>query len=228
MNFLDLCKRLRQEAGGSGTGPASVTDQTGFDKQIVDWIATSYEFIQNLHPTWLFLRKDFEFDTTIGKREYSIADTGITDLRNWKIDQYGDIRYYLKSSGVNAEQYMQFLIWDDYKQIYLFGSTRNASGQPQFCSIHPDKSLDFYLVPDAVYTINGEYWRTPDVMTANTSIPIFPDEFHMIIVWYALTLYGAFDSAEEKYSQGRNEYRKMKLALEFDQLPVVSYGKPLA
>ena len=227
MTFLQLCQRLRQEAGIPGTGPVNVTGQTGFNKQLVEWITDAYEYIQNLHQTWLFLRKDFSFVTTVDKREYSITETGITDLRNWKIDQYGDFRCYLTSSGINSEQYLQYLSWDDYKQIYLFGATRSAPGQPSYCSVHPNKSLDFYLVPNDSYTINGEYFSIPDIMTGNTDNPIFPSSFHLIIVWYALMSYGAFDAAEEKYTFGHSKYRRMKTQLEFDQLPKISFGSPL-
>ena len=49
MNFLSLCQRLRSEARIPGTGPSSVTGQTGELAKIVEWITTAYEDIQANH-----------------------------------------------------------------------------------------------------------------------------------------------------------------------------------
>ena len=227
MNYLELCQRLRQESGVPGTGPASTVDQTGFDKKIVDWIATAYGHIQSLHQTWRFLRQDFEFNTVASQREYSVSDASITNLSRWKINEYGDIRMYLAATGISDEQYIDFVHWDDYRFAYLIGNSRTAEGRPSIVTITPDNNLDFFHVPDAVYTVKGEYWQTPDVFSGNTDEPIIPSRFHMAIVWKALMYYGAYDAADERYSHGQNEYKIMKKRLEFDQLPKITFGGPL-
>ncbi len=45
MNFLSLCQRLRSEARIPGTGPSSVTGQTGELAKIVEWITTAYAVV---------------------------------------------------------------------------------------------------------------------------------------------------------------------------------------
>ena len=97
-----------------------------------------------------------------------------------------------------------------------------------FRSIKPDNSMILYPLPDTVYNINGEFFHKAVVMDDNLDEPQFPDQFHMIVVWRALMLYGAFDAADEKYSHGQNEYKTMLLALESDQLQRVRWGDPLA
>ncbi|RLC09555.1 MAG: hypothetical protein DRI24_21580, partial [Deltaproteobacteria bacterium] len=64
MNFLQLCKRLRQEAGLTGSGPSTVVDQTGISKQIVDWVNTAYVDVLSQHANWHFMQDDFSFNTT--------------------------------------------------------------------------------------------------------------------------------------------------------------------
>ena len=226
MNYLQLAQRLRQESGVPGTGPASVKDQTKFDLQLVNWIATAYEDVQNMHPRWRFLQEDFSFVMTIGKRNYTAVEAGITDLETWKDDYYGGFRRYLQTNA-SDEQAIQPLDWETYRLNYLFGTNRTASGQPSIFSVKPNNSIDFYQVPNQEYNIDGEYFKQPDIMVENTDTPVFPSQFHMIIVWRALMFYGAYDAADERYTHGQNEYKKILRKLEVDQLVKMTYGNPL-
>ncbi|MCP4607743.1 MAG: hypothetical protein GY845_03360 [Planctomycetes bacterium] len=228
MNFLQLAQRLHQEAGLSGSGPTTTVDQVGILKQVVDWINTAYIDVQSQHAIWHFMQDDFSFQTTASKREYSIADTGVTDLETWKLDDYGSFRVYLTSSGVANEQYMYQLLWDDYRQMYLYGATRTAEGLPNYVSVQPDEGLNLYLVPDDIYTIVGEYYKVPAELSGDTDVPIIPSQFHMIIVWRALMFYAGYDAANEKYAMGKTEYKKLLMRLEIDQLPQITFGGPLA
>ena len=227
MNFLQLSQRLRQEAGLTSSGPTTTVNQTGISKQIVDWINTAYIDILSQHTLWRFMQEPFSFDTTASKREYSILETGVTDLETWKVDDYGSFRVYFTSSGVANEQFMYPILWDDYRQMYLYGATRTAEGLPSYFSVQPDKSLNFYLVPDNIYTIVGEYFKTPTELSGDEDIPIIPTQFHMIIIWRALMFYAGFDASNEKYAMCKNEYTKLLMRLEMDQMPQITFGGPL-
>lgn len=227
MNFLQLCQRLRQEAGLTGSGPTTTVGQTGISKQIVDWINTAYIDILSQHTNWHFMQDEFSFETVASQRAYSIAETGVTDLEKWKVDDYGSFRVYLTSSGIANEQYMYSILWDDYRQMYLYGATRTAEGLPSYFSIQPDKGLNFYLVPNDIYTITGEYFKVPTELSGDTDEPIFPSQFHILIIWRALMFYAGFDAANEKYVMGKNEYTKVLMRLEIDQLPQMTFGAPL-
>ena len=228
MNFLQLSQRLRQEAGGSGSGPITTVGQIGIEKQWCDWINTAYIDVLSQHTNWSFMQEEFSFETIASKREYSVADTGVTDLEKWKVDDYGSFRIYLTSGGVANEQYLFPLLWDDYRQMYLFGATRTSEGLPSYFAVQPDKGLNFYLVPDDIYTITGEYFKVPTELSGNIDIPIIPSQFHMIIVWRALMFYAGFDAANEKYATGKSEYTKLLMRLEMDRLPQMTFGSPLA
>jgi len=232
MNFLSLCQELRSESGIQGTGPTTVVGQTGFHLQIVNWINKAYRDVQNLHPNWFFMTKDFSFPTIATQREYQngsgVGKTGLTDLKDWNVTEAGDIRCYLTSAGVSNEQYMEYIPWAQYRQAYLYGSRRTQTDRPRFFSIQPNQGLNFYPVPDDVYTIIGEYFQKPDQMTLDADVPNFPEDFHEILVWRGLMLYGAFDAANERYSHGKNEFGRLKRALELNQLPKFQYGAPLA
>ena len=48
--FLELCKRLRAEAGLSGSGPSTVINQTGHYGNVVRWVQQAYSLILKLYP----------------------------------------------------------------------------------------------------------------------------------------------------------------------------------
>lgn len=222
MNYLSLCQRLRQEAGLSGTGPASVLNQTGEMKRIVDWIAAAYEDIQNLYATWKFLREDFSFSTIASTQDYTPAAVSITEFASW-IKR--DIRIY---SSVTDETFLEYQPWEVFREAYFFGSHRSQTGRPTVVTVRPNNTLTLWSIPDAVYTVNGEYYKSAQVMSANADTPVIPSRFQLIIVWKALTYYGAYAGAEEKYAHGSNEYKRLISLLEFDQLEDFTFGEPLA
>jgi len=219
-----MCQRLKREAGLPGGGPVSVSNQTGIHKQIVEWIQSADEDIQNQHADWSFLARDFEFITVEGKQAYSLSDASLADLNHWKTNDYDQISCRREYTD---EQFLIPLTWSEFKRVYLFGSSRTISGRPQFFSIKPDKSIVFYPIPDNAYTISGEYFIKAKLMTVNSDEPPYPSEYHMAAVWRALMFYGAFDAADERYSHGQNEYRRVMNGMYSDQLPTVSWGEPL-
>lgn len=229
MNRLALCVELRQEARINGTGPTTTVSQTGELKKVVDWIDKAYEAIQNEHETWQFLRTAFSVSLSSGTSEYTPTALSITNLARWITD---DVRLYLTATGTTDEQEIFFEEWDDFRRTYLFGSARDQTGRPTCFTIKPDDSIVFWPEPDAAYTVVGEYYRMAYDWSAdvnpNTVTPLFPTQFHRAILWRALMYYGADYGEWDKYEHGQNEYKDIMAKLEFDQLPRIGWGQPLA
>jgi len=227
MNFLQLVQRLHSETGRQGTAPAAVTGQTGMNQRLVNWILTAYEDIQGLHESWLFRRDDFSWPTIATVQNYTPAGVGIDDLAAWWFDpnhnNLSGIRLY---SVVADEADLIYLPWNDYRTTYKFGSSRSQSCRSTIFSIKPNMSMDLWAIPDTIYTVNGEYVKTIQIMEANDDIPILPD-YHMIIVWKGLMYYGAFEGAPEVYAHGKEEYDRILPRLEMNQLPKITWGAPL-
>jgi hypothetical protein len=221
MNYLQLCQRLRLEAGISGNGPTSVTGQTGEMSEVVTWIDSAYNDIQARRHNWEFLRNDFTFPCVVGTSAYAI--TVATDLGTWKTDSFR-----VSLDTLNDEQWMNCLTWEEMRDFRLFGSNRYVTGQPMDFAVKPNKSIVVWPIPDDTYDINGEYWKKPAIMTTNTSEPLFPERFHMVIVWRALMLYGGFQEANAKYQHAEKEFNRLYFALESDQLPSDFSYEPLA
>jgi hypothetical protein len=228
MNKLALTKRLSRDCGINQVGPASTTNQTGEYLRLVNWIDDAYKSIQIIHRTWQFLRKEFSFPMVVGTPTYTPTVAGLTDFAGWVADSDGDsedFRIYLTASD---EQYMVYMPWDDFRQTYYMGSQRTQTGRPHVYTIKPDDTLMFFPIPDQIYTCLGEYYMTPDEMTLDTDVPIFPVRFHEIVLYRAMMFYGAYSQEPDKYSVGAAEYKKILRGLELSQLPQMEWGEPLA
>lgn len=223
--FLALAQRLRQEAGISGTGPATVIAQTGEMGRVVDWITQAYEEIQDKYPTWEFLRNDFSFPTIATISAYLPSAVDLTEHGAWKPDSF---RAYLTATGTSDEQEISYLPWEDFRDAYQLGASRSTPGRPTVFSIRPNKSVELWPVPSAVYTIVGEYYKRPQVMSANADEPLFPRQFHLAIVWKALMFYGTYENAPELYTAGELGWNRMLRKMEINQLPRIRLAGALA
>jgi hypothetical protein len=219
---------MRREARISGNGPVSVLSQTGEMQMVVEWVQSAYQDIQNLSDLWEFLRTDFSFNTIASTSTYTPTAAGLTELLNWRTADYDSVKCYLTATGVNDEQYITQISWDDMRGTRMLGSSSTQAGRPTEYAIKPNKSIVFWPVPDAVYTVSGEYYKRAQTMTANTDEPNFPSTFHMILVWLAMRYSGAYQAAPEKYMHADNEYKRLLSGLRRDQLPGLSMGGPLA
>jgi hypothetical protein len=224
MTFLEICQRLRLEAGISGSGPITVINQVGELEKVVKWVLSAYESVQNKYATWKFLQTSFSFPTIIDTQAYTPASVSLDELATWKFDKENDLTIY---SSVSDEQYLTYVPWDDFQGAYMFGSARTESERPSVVTIKPDNSMLLWPIPNEIYTVTGEYFKKAQAMTENTDTPIIPSQHHMIIVWRALMYYGAFAAATEKYAHGQNEHRKILRKMENTLLPDLLYGEPL-
>jgi hypothetical protein len=223
--FLELCQDLREQAGISGSGPTAVTGQTGEMLRVVNWINKAYQKIQNMDTNWNFLRADFSFQTIASTSTYTTTAVNLTDHGSWKVDS---LRCYLTSAGATDEQWLVYYPWEEFRDIYQFGGLRTSSGRPISFSVKPDQSLIFYPVPDAVYTVVGEYFKKPQEMAANSDEPLIPSQYQDVIMWRALMYYATYESAPELYAEGQAEYRRLMAEMRVRELPPMSMGGPLA
>jgi hypothetical protein len=228
MTFLELCQKLRQEAGISGAGPASVVNQQGEYARIVNWIINAWQEIQLTRKDWYFLRGDFTFDTVALKGAYTPAEAGIsTRFKMWDIDS---LRLYLKSTGQNDERSLTYLPYEDFRRQFLTGQRLN--NRPLYFTFDTDLNLVFGDIPEAVYTVTGEYFKKPQVFAStvtenNTVVPDMPEEYHMLIVYEALKKYAMFEAAPEVLQYAMTNASRIYNALQSEQLPKFITASPM-
>lgn len=204
MNFLELCKQVKEEAGLSSTALPSVTSATGIDAKIVKWVQQAWERIQAYQ--WRTLYAELVFATTAGKRTYNVA----TDLLHTDVREFDTSIAKLSDGTTNFG-----LEWLDYFVQYRpqFFLSTPQSRRPQYVTYtQHDNVLQFEATPDAAYIVTLPYYMTAERLANNTDTPTLPEELHWLIVWRALMFYAAFDNAPGLYNTADINYREMLLA----------------
>lgn len=220
MTFLEICKRVASKAGIAGNTPASTVNQSGEALRIVNWVQDAYCEIQDKNPDWWFMRLPFTFLCTVGQSAYPKAT--VTDLANWKDN---DVRCYLTTT--DDEQWLSYRPWDEFRLTRLMGSSRTVAGRPQDFTVSPDRDMVLWPIPDAAYTIGGEYYQSAKLFVNDTDVPRF-DRFHMAIVYKALEYYGAYSSEPSVYSDAQRNYERLLDKLEAEESDAPVLGGSLA
>ena len=217
MNFLEMCQRVREEAGVSGVGPTSVVGQQGQLQKIVGWVASAWIELQLKRSDWDFMWRTLSFDTTIGQDTYSSGMEGVKRIRKVKI--------YDKLLGSQTESILSEVGYDEMDTHYKLGIPK--SGRPVTYSVRPDGSLMFDMVPDREYVVKISYYEKPQPITANLDEPSLPEEYRMLIVYMALRKFSAHYESAIQYSDFKEEMKDLLINLERSQLPELTTAGPL-
>lgn len=223
--YLQLCQRLRQEVQGSGTGPTTVTGQTGEYKRIVDWVAECDEEIQREYDEWRFMVGKFQINTVVGINSYlpSACTPTVTDLRKWKERR---IKCYLLAAGVNDEQLIPYIDYDEWYRRFATGPQSNS--RPMFWTYGNNMELLIGPAPADVYRISGEYQKVVSTLVDDEDIPQYPAEFHMLPVYLTMARYGYYTGAMEVIQNGMRLYNKMLSEMRRTQMPRMNQLRPMA
>lgn len=215
MNFLALCKRLRQESGYSGSGPSSVTNQTGESKRVVDWINDAWMDIQNLRSDWRFMLEPFSVSLSIGET----------------VSLPADCKSLLEESVVITRADGSKLFPDVItpEDMRLMKRLRNdPASYPQYISVDSAGLMTVHPACSETVTISGDYYVVPSEMNENTDIPRMPSEHHMAIVWKALMESGAFDESSNTWQRANNRFTSALSSMNGTELPEITVGGPIA
>lgn len=225
MNFLEICQGIVRDGGISGS-IANVTGQTGELLRVVRWANDAYRYILNMHKDWKFLRKDVAFPVIVGTAEYSASALSLADFGEWKLDSF---RAYDTAIGFADEQFVRYMLnYDDFRNQFMFGTNRTTTGRPTLAAEKPDQTLRLWPIPDANYTVTGEYYRVPPDMAANADIPAFPARYHKAIVYRALMLYAEYEGDASLFASMQSEFGRIIAQLELGNLPDMEAAGPMA
>lgn len=221
--YVQLCQRLRQEAGVAGTGPSTVASQTGMYQKLVNWVQRAWIDIQGSAPYWRFLRNQYTGTLTIGTRTYNV----VTDLLLNYVDKWDpEGAWIYRTSDADISQ-IEWLTYPEFRRQFPGGW---GTGRPQIVAEWQGDNLVFDKIPDYAYTIRFDYWMTPEKLTNDSDVPAAPEHYHDIIVWRALMMYAASEGAPELLQYARAMYSPMLIQLKLDQLdaPPARKSYPLA
>lgn len=177
MNFLELCQRVRQDAGVSGDGPTSVTGQTGILSRIVTWVRNANNEIQLKDQHWRFLWAQGSGSTIAKLGEYFPADFGVSKFRTLSVVRYSNKELIARD-------------WDWYQREVAAAGKANEHGIPKYYIVRPDEKILLYPIPSEAETITIDYYCKPIQLINGVDKPAIPEEYHEAIVCRALMFYG--------------------------------------
>lgn len=224
MDFVALTQRLKELSGSSGTALTTVQSLTGQNLRLKNWINESWNEIQTLNDSWKWMRQSYvlgqntvpgttgcSFATVSGQYSYPLGSgagkTGVTVATFGRWDPYA-FRAYTTSVTTKADETpLVFMGYDQWRDTYLISSLRSVTTRPYVVTIGPDMSVCLGPPPNALYTVEGDYWIKPSLMSANADVPTgLPTEYHMAIVYKALDKYAQYASAPEAAGAAKKGY----------------------
>lgn len=218
MDFVALVERLRMECGVSG--PTITTVQGNLPREIErlkKWVVTAWEEAQLKHPDWEFLRVASSHVIPLHASLLNPAEYAAGSVAEWKIDSF---RIASDGGGFDASVPISFLDYETWR--ITDGLDSNLYSRPNSITVRiKDRALLVGPSADAQYELYYDYYRTPQVLSADADVPICPARFHMIVIYNAMQMYGRYEAAPEVLADGARNYRRMLAEMEIDQLPAV-------
>jgi hypothetical protein len=217
VTYLELCKELVSELGiAGGTGPTTVTGQTGLLGNACRWIRQANNDINVQWKNWRFLWTEYNGMVQAGIQSPPVPGTpaGV------KVRQWDRSSVYL-NKYTNSPVQLEFVPWPVFRAQYGFGVP--TAGQPAVFSVRPDNTLIMDRPTDAIYSITGEFWRRATLLAVDNDVPDMPDEYHRLIVCTAAVKYANKEDAPEVISGMEAEMFAMMFKLQSDQLDAFEF-----
>lgn len=210
MTYLELCVRVREESGVSGTGPASTINQIGVLAKIVGWVRDADLDIQRLKTEWKFLWRRTQSALVLGQQSYTAIDLSLSDLKDLS-------RFWVNGQPVSVVD------WDEWVDRYEPQGT--GQGLPQVVTIAPDGSFMFYPVPDSAYSTRTDYFKMPVALSGDSDVSVIPTAYHDCIVQKALIYYGRFEEDQALIQLATMQYEQKLSELCRDFLPKMGFAR---
>ena len=237
MNRLQLCNSLMVEC--AIPGPMQTTlNQTGELARVVGWIDQAWNDVQTEHDDWNWMRSSVllgggaSFATVAGQAFYPLgtgAGTSGIQLANFAKWAKGTFRNNTTATGFLDEIFMDQIPYDAWRDGYMYGAQRTVQTRPMAVAIGPGEEVCVGPPPNGLYTVTGDYFRAPTVMSSDTDTPTgLPAAQHMIIVYRAMWKYAGYEAASEVYQTGKENWGIMLAQLEAIKMPEVRVGGALA
>jgi len=223
VNLLKMCQRVFSEAGISGQ-ITSCENQTGEALRVVQWVAQSYSDILNDQGmVWRFIHKTYTKQLTAGKGAYSFEEIGVPNGVQWDTRE---MRVAV-NADLSDETFLEHMRFPAFKDFWLFSSRRTVEGRPLNVATDNEMNLRIAPIPDQPYWLSFQAEAMAPDLVSNEDTPVFPERYHMAIVWKALREYGMFEAAPEVVSRADTNLTKALFNLSLDQTDEVVVGSPI-
>lgn len=211
MNRLQIVQRLRQEAGVSGSGPATLAGLTGELKALNDWASSAWLEIQGL-ALW-----DWRWS-----QPGLVLAAGESRINGQALPASAYVKDSLRVTADGRR--LEYMSWADWRERF---AAAPVAGTPNKWTVAPDRSVRFDALAPADLALNVEAYANPAELVADTDEPAMPAHLHIGIVWLALQKYAAREEAGTLYQTAEREWGKIKRQLERECTPEIDLGGAL-
>jgi len=205
MTYLQLCqltaRLLRLGNAQSGTVPATIPPPANSEDvvyDIIDAVPRAYEWLQNQHPAWQWMRRQTLLDVQ-NTRFLTLAQIQAqVGAYAWSVPFHAATVHspyaLLYDAGAASPQTQMPIYFVNYIDWRGFMDRQpRPTGQPVRFTEWPDRTLEFDPTPTTAPS--GLQWklvldcRVPnDVLTTQAQVPLMPVEYHETIAWIAARL----------------------------------------
>lgn len=224
--FLQLVQDLARQSGtlAGGTTIASVVGVTGRAEKMVNWINSAWEEIQGM-KRWNWLRQEFESELIVNTTRYTAASLDIaTRFDSWEVEtpRFEPFTIYNPAIGQVDESEIGQIDYQLWRSKY--DRRTHDANRPVEWAISPANEFCVGTKPDLAYVLRGEYWKSPQPLTANADTPEMPARHHRAIVYKAMMLMAQADESIATYNMAEREFGMLFSSLCNDRasLPHVS------
>lgn len=205
MTYLQLCqfahRYLRSGNATPGSLPQTIPAGPGLDQvvyDIVDTMPRAWEWVQNEHPSWNFMRRDGVLMLTPGKRVYSLTEIQVQAkeyygfIPFWSTSKFPYFLIYDSGANPKADYIYPFIEYQEWRGFWD-RQPRPTGTQPNRMTERPDKSLEFDPTPQAApsganWSVKLDYRMANQILLLPGDEPILPDEFHELIAWVCIRM----------------------------------------
>jgi hypothetical protein len=202
--LLQLTQSLERESGTiyQNQRLRTVVGAAGRHEKMIEWIIEAWRIIQMARADWPWMRREFSHALVTGTARYTPAALGITDFSRWAL---GDPGFAIAPpDNPSVMQDLRSAPFAQWKAKWTRGVYDPM--QPQDFAVDYDGRLCFGPTPDKAYIVSGEYYRSAQILSADSDVPILPSDHHMAIVWRAVMLMGDHDEAPAAVATGKAKY----------------------
>ncbi|MEE8364199.1 MAG: hypothetical protein V3R76_00295 [Gammaproteobacteria bacterium] len=192
---------MRSLSGIKGTGPTDVATATGIELQLVTFIKNAWIDIQAHPKQWKWMWGDYK--PVGGNPLQTVATAFDYVLVNVDTILVKTFRSYLTATGISDRQRMTYSDFEKFQNS--FGIVVADDARPIRATRLPTGDLRLYPTPDDIYSIEFEYFKTPQILAVNADVPDMPARFHQLIVYEALKRFGKAHDAPEIERFGETE-----------------------
>jgi len=223
VNYLQLVQALATELGIAGinqgaTKPETLVGLTGQLWNAANWIKQAENNINVMWADWKYLATEYSETLTVSSSAVP-AHSGTESVNKWDRNSF-----WLDITSSDAGQ-LTWKDWVDFRRQILPGSSSLSNGKPTIITEKRDGTMLLNSPSNSAYQLTAEFWKEPELLSADADVPAMPSQYHRIIICEAAIKYGNKEAAGEVIQGFEAEYIYLLDKLEGDQLEGREYER---